>query len=330
MSTCRTCGGVPDCYDGHDRYSLQDDVYYFVESCPEGYDCSHTYGRVSMLCCDGTEISVWIPDDATDAQRAAKIKQLVDSCGQRIAFCGKDPLNPVTDTPEDGDGGGQGNNNPVVYMNAAVTITLTCPAGGSSTYTLPAGRYLGYDAGTVFNAANREANRLARINRICISSIASSMCDGSAQDITLACTGPGASHTWTITEGSLPTGLALENIGVPVAGYNTKITGTPTTGGSFTFKLRSTAPDGTYGERSYTVCVGGITPASLDDATIDTAYEASLTASPCHEPPLVWAITDGLLPDGLSLDTATGVISGTPLEDGSFTFTVSVQTQPTT
>lgn len=36
-----------------------------------------------------------------------------------------------------------------------------------------------------------------------------------------------------------------------------------------------------------------------------------------------WEIADGALPDGLSLDPATGIISGTPTTPGTYTFTVS-------
>jgi len=42
------------------------------------------------------------------------------------------------------------------------------------------------------------------------------------------------------------------------------------------------------------------------------------------DPPYTFSITAGFLPPGLSLDPATGVVSGTPTTAGGFTFTVTV------
>lgn len=63
-----------------------------------------------------------------------------------------------------------------------------------------------------------------------------------------------------------------------------------------------------------------ITSASLPDGTVGTAYSHSLTAS--GDAPITWSVCAGSLPDGLSLDTDTGEISGVPGSAGSFSFTV--------
>ncbi len=66
-----------------------------------------------------------------------------------------------------------------------------------------------------------------------------------------------------------------------------------------------------------------ITTESLPGADLDTAYSVVLGANrPADE--LVWTITSGQLPDGLTLDP-DGTISGTPTKAGSFPVTVQVE-----
>ena len=62
-----------------------------------------------------------------------------------------------------------------------------------------------------------------------------------------------------------------------------------------------------------------ITTTSLADGTVNTVYSATLEAS---GNPTSWEITDGSLPDGLTLAKDTGVISGKPTTSGTSTFTV--------
>lgn len=63
-------------------------------------------------------------------------------------------------------------------------------------------------------------------------------------------------------------------------------------------------------------------PASLLDATAGSAIDpVTFTAS--SPSTVTWSVTAGALPDGLTLDSATGVYSGTPTATGDFTFTVT-------
>ena len=59
---------------------------------------------------------------------------------------------------------------------------------------------------------------------------------------------------------------------------------------------------------------------SLPDGTEGEAYSSRLTAK--GTAPITWSIVDGVLPEGLSLNEATGEISGTPAGEGTEVFTV--------
>jgi hypothetical protein len=60
---------------------------------------------------------------------------------------------------------------------------------------------------------------------------------------------------------------------------------------------------------------------TLSDATLSVSYFAQLLGVG-GVIPYTWAITSGSLPAGLSLNTGSGVISGTPTVTGTFSFTV--------
>ena len=64
-----------------------------------------------------------------------------------------------------------------------------------------------------------------------------------------------------------------------------------------------------------------ITSASPTAGAAGTPYSFTVTA--IANPAATFAVTAGALPNGLSLDAATEVISGTPTASGSFSFTVT-------
>ena len=67
-----------------------------------------------------------------------------------------------------------------------------------------------------------------------------------------------------------------------------------------------------------------ITTTSLPNGEVSIAYSQTLGASGGSGTYSSWSITSGTLPVGLSLNSATGVISGTPTTTGTSSFTVQV------
>lgn len=65
------------------------------------------------------------------------------------------------------------------------------------------------------------------------------------------------------------------------------------------------------------------TECPLTPATEDSAYSETITASG-GIPPYTWSIASGALPSGLSINSSTGEISGTPTTSGLFEFVILV------
>ena len=138
---------------------------------------------------------------------------------------------------------------------------------------------------------------------------------GTPYSTTLLAEGGNPPYTWSVASGALPPGLLL-------ASATGIISGTPTTAGTFGFTVQVTdssqvivtkqftvappPPSGTAGS-SYTI------PISVPDTPPTGGGTPSCTN---------YELTSGILPAGMFLDPTTGVISGTPLDGGTYTFTV--------
>lgn len=143
---------------------------------------------------------------------------------------------------------------------------------------------------------------------------------GAAYTAALSVTqGAGAPYSFTVVSGALPTGLTLSSGGV--------ISGTPNTAGSFTAVVQVTDAAAQNGQRSYTITIGAPTltlspAAGTLNATYAAAYSHAFSAGG-GVAPYTYAVTAGTLPTGMSLAAATGTLSGTPTQPGSFAITVT-------
>ena len=134
-------------------------------------------------------------------------------------------------------------------------------------------------------------------------------------------------YTYKIAWGTLPSGLTL-NAATGI------ISGTPAAGadGDYTFAVGVTDTAAGYAEATLTINVSSpltITTATLPDAHVGSPYSQTVIKNGGIGP-YTFGYT-GPLPAGLSLNTSTGVISGTPTTPGyvNFGITVTDSTWPT-
>ncbi len=160
---------------------------------------------------------------------------------------------------------------------------------------------------------------------------------GQAYTATLTAADGTAPYTWSVTSGTLPAGLSLN-------AATGAITGTPTGPGTSTVTVTATdstvtpsvgstagstvltpTPGQATATLTLTVNPGalGITTGSLPAGTAGQPYAASLAATG-GVAPYSWTVSSGSLPAGLTLNQATGAITGTPASSGSSPVGVTV------
>lgn len=207
---------------------------------------------------------------------------------------------------------------PGLTLNGSTgAITGTTAAGGTYSFTIQASDNSGFTGSRAYSVTIGAPTIVVSPATLPAATVATAY----SQAITA---GNGtAPYTFAITAGALPAGMTLSAGGV--------LSGTPTAGGTYNFVVTATdSSTGTgpfTGGRAYTLTVGAptlsLSPASLPAPTVGAAYSQTFTAGGGIAP-YTFAVSSGALPAGLSLNTSTGVLSGTPTTAGSYSFTVRV------
>jgi len=139
---------------------------------------------------------------------------------------------------------------------------------------------------------------------------------GSAYAATLKASGGTPPYQWTLKSGTLPAGVVLTAAG--------SVKGTPIAAGtakSLIFEVLD-ADKNRASSSNLSLVVNPEVPPTvltsvLQNGNVGVAYSATLTATGGTKP-YSWSVKSGTLPEGLSLDSATGAITGVPTKPGTF------------
>jgi Putative Ig domain len=133
-------------------------------------------------------------------------------------------------------------------------------------------------------------------------------------------TGGVSPYTYTLL-GSLPACLKLDTSTTSASGT---IVGTPCGSGTATFTIQVTDSGGAPPvSQAFVITISPppaltLTPTPLPPGTLDAPYAGSITTQG-GVAPLTWTVTSGSLPPGLTLNSGTGQITGTPVDESHAT-----------
>jgi hypothetical protein len=130
-------------------------------------------------------------------------------------------------------------------------------------------------------------------------------------------TGGTAPFTFSVATGTLPPGLTLNT-------STGAITGTPTAAGSFTIQVKDA--NGVVGSGTCPFIITSqtvlLTCSTTATGMVGVPFDSPALMVTGGTPPYTFSVATGTLPPGLTLNTSTGAITGTPTAPGSFTIQV--------
>ena len=134
-------------------------------------------------------------------------------------------------------------------------------------------------------------------------------------------TGGTAPFTWSITSGTMPSGLAFGTGSGTISGTPLQYQASP-----ITVKVVDSSTPQMTDSVSVTLSINSglsITTTTLSNGTVNSNYSAGINATG-GTAPYKWSVASGTLPAGLTLDGNTGTITGTPTTVGISSFSVQV------
>ena len=212
-----------------------------------------------------------------------------------------------------------------VTASPVTSYSLVSQSGGTGTYSVSSGGVISGTPSAVGTAsvtvrANNSGSTADRTFTFTVNprtpvftdaTVGSPTIRGNAYSNGVSATEAGS---YSLFSGSLPAGLSLNT-------STGAITGTPTTVGTSTFVIRATNVTGSANTPSLSIVVRPRTPVFSDasvnsSARVGIAYSDAVAASETAS----YSVFSGGLPTGLTLNTSTGAITGTPTVPGAFTF----------
>ena len=201
-------------------------------------------------------------------------------------------------------------------------ITGTPTAAGTWNFTAKVTSY-SYNNDTVYDTATQALSITIDPGPLCISTVTLvNASAGTAYNQTVTALGGTPPYLWSIASGTLPPGLSL------VASTGA-ITGTPAATGTSGFTVMAADSQGVPATATKALSIQVvdalvIATTSLPDGHIDATLYSQTLAATGGVGPYIWSCVSGSLPDGLSFNPGTGVLSGTPTTAGAWSFTVRV------